>query len=284
MKSMPNYLADSFFYKITYKLFNQFTTLLLFSLVVNVMLNASVQAYYGSSLVDVSVILDHGYILDKFPVETERNIEKAYIKAEKGMNYGIRLKNNTNKRIGVVVTVDGRNIISGKKSYLSNKERMYLLKPYQTQTFHGWRTGKNQVNRFYFTKTQNSYASSWGDHSAMGVIAVAAFKERQYQQHYKKQKNNELSKRSQKNEAGTGFGNESYSPSTTVYFKPQKKVSYKSFLKYEWKKTLCKKGIIDCYQHNNYSQNNNHHQRNRFWNDAQYAAYPNGRKKYLRYE
>src|SRR4030065_981887 len=54
---------------------------------------------------------------------------RAYVEAEKGERYGIRIRNNTGRRIGVVVAVDGRNIVSGEKSTLRKTERMYILGP-----------------------------------------------------------------------------------------------------------------------------------------------------------
>jgi hypothetical protein len=38
----------------------------------------------------------------------------------KGENYSIVIRNNTPERIGVVIAVDGRNIITGEKSFLKN--------------------------------------------------------------------------------------------------------------------------------------------------------------------
>lgn len=229
---------------------------------------SNVSAHHRSKLVEVSIVDNRGYELDKIPVESDRQREKAYIQAKKGMNYGVKIRNRTNKRIGVVIAVDGRNIISGKKSYLTNDERMYILNPHETRVYKGWRTSRNQVNRFYFTNSKYSYASSWGDDSAMGVIAVAAFKEKRY---YARQKQKEITKSNRhanKKQPGTGFGEEHYSPSIKVHFRPEKVASFESFLKYEWKKTLCKKGLVDCSHRYEYSYN-------RFWeDDDDFAPYP----------
>ena len=56
-------------------------------------------------------------------------------------------------------------------------ERMYVLPPHESATYEGWRTERDTVNRFYFTEPGDSYAAAFGDRSAMGVIAVAAFRE-----------------------------------------------------------------------------------------------------------
>ncbi|MGA7105853.1 MAG: hypothetical protein WBX49_10955 [Candidatus Deferrimicrobiaceae bacterium] len=72
---------------------------------------------------------------------------RAYVEAEKGERYGIRIRNNTGRRVGVVVAVDGRNIINGGKSYLRKSERMYILGPYESETYDGWRTARDTLCR-----------------------------------------------------------------------------------------------------------------------------------------
>lgn len=68
--------------------------------------------------------------------------------------------------------------------------------------------------------------------------------------------------------AGTGFGEETYSPSIRVRFTPESRAAERHFLKYEWRDTLCRKGIVDC-----------RFTRNRFWNDDEgYVPYPPGRR------
>jgi hypothetical protein len=79
--------------------------------------------------------------------------------------------------VGLVIAVDGRNIISGKQSWLRNDERMYILGPYGRGEFKGWRTSLDSINRFYFTEVADSYAAAFRDESAMGVIAVAVYPE-----------------------------------------------------------------------------------------------------------
>jgi len=222
---------------------------------------------------------------------------RAYVEAVKGERYGIRIRNNTARRVGVVVAVDGRNIISGEKSFLKGNERMYILGPYETETYDGWRTAKDTINRFYFTKPGDSYAGAFGDYSAMGVVAVAVFREREVPSQHSRVPDREKSGkgtedgsvpgepgegsgeagaprspagRQSAESAGTGFGDETYSPSIRVRFNPERRVAERHFLKYEWRDTLCMRGIIDCRW-----------SRNRFWEDADdgYAPYPPGRRR-----
>lgn len=235
------------------------------------------EQHYNYSPVDIDIVDDRGHVLNRYSVSTQKaHIKRAYLEATKNKHYQLRIRNNSNKRVGLVIAVDGRNILTGGKSYLKNNERMYVLGPYETSYYKGWRTNKNQINRFYFTTANNSYSNAWGDKSAMGVIAVAVFDEKR--KYYKKHKQplGKYSNPSARNyldnqSAGTGFGEEVYSPTINVRFKANKSPTMKHFYKYEWRNTLCEKGIINCKNYDN------HYEENRFWpyeaNNG-YAPYP----------
>lgn len=200
--------------------------------------------------ISLEVISDLGRAFTKYELSRDYQEQRAYLEAKKGKRYKLKIKNLTNRRIGVAIAVDGRNIISGKKSYLKPNERMYVLGPNQSSTIKGWRTSQNKVNRFYFTNAGNSYASAWGDHSAMGVIAAAVYHEKFLYRPmpYSKKSRRPILENSTAadTEAGTGYGREEHSASTTVKFRPQTVAASKYFYKYEWRKTLCEKGIIHC--------------------------------------
>jgi hypothetical protein len=194
------------------------------------------------------------------------------------------VSNKSGRRIGVVIAVDGRNIISAKKSDLKRNERMYIIGPYETNTFEGWRTGMDRTNRFYFTEQSDSYAEKvFRDASAMGTIALAVYKEKipeivPYSD--KSSRMNESpagaapsasgetrsadkAKLQKGEEAGTGFGETTYSPARLVQFEPEHAAVEKLVMKYEWRSELCRKGIIGCGP------------QNRFWpDDQQFAPIP----------
>jgi hypothetical protein len=137
----------------------------------------NIRAEATGNAVDVQIRSDSGRILPLFPVATPSANRRVYVEAVKGDHYSILVRNLLNRRVGVVVAVDGRNIISGKKSWLRNDERMYILEPYGQGEFKGWRTNLDNINRFYFTDAADSYAAAFHDESAMGVIAVAVYPE-----------------------------------------------------------------------------------------------------------
>ena len=220
--------------------------------------------------VEVSVITDNGWALPFYPAKIRHDLKKVYAEAFKGDHYRIVVRNKLNRRVGVVVAVDGRNIISGEKSYLKNTERMYIIDAYSTNEYSGWRTGQDKINRFYFTDVPDSYAAAFGDESAMGVIAVVAYPEilryeppMDYSNLAPKMSRKEQSRdkaaapSAQGNakameSAGTGYGAEEYSPSYRIQFDPENRAVESILIKYEWHKTLCKMNIINCgrtYEH-----------------------------------
>ncbi len=231
---------------------------------------------------EVRIVTDDGLSLPTYPVKKRHGVHKVYAEAIKGDHYRIEVKNRLNRRVGVVIAVDGRNIISGQKSWLKRNERMYILEPYGSGEFAGWRTSQDRINRFYFTDVPDSYAAAFGDESAMGVIAVALYPEvrhckppipysrttppspRDYEgkaagsadktdaapaaRAGSGESMKEKAVRSEQalESAGTGYGRDEYSPSHIVAFEPEKRAVETVYFKYEWRSTLCKLGVVNC--------------------------------------
>src|SRR4030042_4349873 len=156
------------------------------------MMAASAPAYShgGSRLegeVSIEVTSENGstllFIPHKDVWEGGTHVVKRYLEARRGENYGIVIHNMTPERIGVVIAVDGRNIISGKRSDLKNNEAMYIVNSYEQGEYDGWRTTSDRVHKFYFTDMTDSYAMrTFGDSTAVGVIAVAVYREKEQPQ------------------------------------------------------------------------------------------------------
>lgn len=266
------------------------------TVILAVMISA-VQVWAGSigDSVEVRVLSESGSELPFYPVSARYPAKKVYAEAVKGDHYRIVVRNRLNRRVGVVIAVDGRNIVSGQKSWLKNSERMYILEPYEQYEYAGWRTAQDRINRFYFTEVPDSYAASFGDQSAMGVIAVAVYPELQHYEppvQYRSQSSGgtpsaaapsaaperrksaaapsakaEMMERS----AGTGYGRSEYAPSRTVAFEPEHRAVETLYIKYEWRSTLCKRGIISCGRPSPKGQN-------RLWDNGGYAPPPYGRE------
>jgi hypothetical protein len=209
------------------------------------------------------------------------HIIKRYLEARRGENYGIVIHNTKPERIGVVIAVDGRNIISGKRSNLKNTEAMYIVDSYGSGEYDGWRTAGDRVHKFYFTDMADSYAlRTFGDSSAIGVIAVAVYQEKEQPRlQYERERRADRpavppAERSAQGKSGmardespgTGFGREQYSPTIEVAFAPQSTPLQKTLFKYEWREVLCKRGILNCRRE----------ARNRLWDEDVYAPFPPG--------
>lgn len=235
--------------------------------------------------VDVRVYSDSGGELPRYRAYPRacRAGSYYYMEAVRGEPYSIEITNRSDRRIAVVVAVDGRNIISGARSYLKNTERMYIIEPYSSGTFNGWRTGMDRTNRFYFTGKSDSYAERvFADATAMGTIAVAAYREKRpavtpirppcrddfrsgARGESRKSHSDKQESASADREAGTGFGETTYSPAREVAFEPENGMAARIVLKYEWRQELCRKGIVSCGP------------ANRFWPVSDgFAPVPNG--------
>lgn len=253
--------------------------------------------------VEVRILTDDGRTLPTYPVNMQHGVSRVYAEAIQGGHYRITVTNRLHLRVGLVIAVDGRNIISGAKSWLKNNERMYILEPYGSGEYAGWRTAQDRINRFYFTDAPDSYAAAFGDESAMGVIAVAVYPEaprfdppiplsrttppglrgREGKTSDSEDKSETapaapgaagkpMKDKSARLEqalesAGTGYGRDEYSPSRIVAFKPEKHALETIYLKYEWRSTLCKLGVIECAAPVRRPPN-------RFWENGGYAPPP----------
>jgi hypothetical protein len=237
--------------------------------------------------VSVEIISDKGSVYRNFPVSDRQKrrtrIIKKYLEAKKGENYVIRIRNNSPERVGVVIAVDGRNIINGSRSRLKSSEMMYIVNAHQHARYSGWRTTDSTVHRFFFTEPANSYSvRTFADSSAMGVIAVAVYRQKKQPRPLFELSRNEAApaapardraaslegeeRAGKSKSAGTGFGDSRYSPVVRVEFKPERVPVQKTLVKYEWRETLCRKGILNCVKE----------RKNRLWDNDGYAPYPPG--------
>ena len=103
---------------------------------------------------------------------------RRYLEAVAGRHYAVALRNTTGQRIGVLISVDGLNVVNGQRSSQSPDEAMYVLGPWECTTIRGWRTSLDDIRRFVFVDEQRSYAERTGQANGdMGWIRVTAFRE-----------------------------------------------------------------------------------------------------------
>ena len=102
---------------------------------------------------------------------------RTFLLGEPGLRYNIRVQNPTGQRVEAVVSVDGRDVISGAPGdYV--KQRGYVIAPYGSLLVDGFRRSFGEVAVFRFTSPGDSYSSRMGTPQNVGVIGVAFFPER----------------------------------------------------------------------------------------------------------
>ncbi len=102
---------------------------------------------------------------------------KSYIVGEPGHRYTIVVKNRTDLRFEVVMSVDGLDVLDGKTA--SFGKRGYLVEPRGELEVDGWRQSTDAVAAFRFGSVRGSYAGQkTGDTRNVGVIGFAYFHER----------------------------------------------------------------------------------------------------------
>ncbi|KLD77923.1 hypothetical protein Y886_12990 [Xanthomonas hyacinthi DSM 19077] len=100
---------------------------------------------------------------------------ERWIAAEPGHRYALRLTNRSDRRVLVVLSVDGVNAVSGETA--SSDQRGYVLDPWQSSEIAGWRKSQREIAQFVFTDLADSYAARTGRPDNVGVIGMAVFDE-----------------------------------------------------------------------------------------------------------
>lgn len=235
---------------------------------------AMTKSQVDGRLVDVQVLVD-GWPAPLF--DRPGAWDRSYFQAFQGRNYSLVLTNQTNQRVGVLVAVDGLNVVNGQRTDLTNHDAMYVLDPYESATIQGWRTSLNDVRRFVFVDEQRSYASRTGQANGdMGWIRVLSFREQvpfgyrdrpkvrtQQQQDWlgergdaapapsaggdlRAQKSPSMLNQAPQSESapGTGWGDHRWDPVTQTRFLAMANPTDQIVLRYEYESGLRALGII----------------------------------------
>jgi hypothetical protein len=99
-----------------------------------------------------------------------------YLLGEEGNRYAICLKNKVDSRVEAVISVDGRDVVSGRIADYK-QDRGYVLLSGEQVCIEGFRQSLNEVAAFEFTRPADSYAARMGSAGNVGVIGIALFAE-----------------------------------------------------------------------------------------------------------
>jgi hypothetical protein len=121
---------------------------------------------YTAELVDES-----GRVLPAF-----EHRGRTYVLGALGQRYLLRIRNGSGRRIEVVASVDGRDVVDGRPAAF--ERRGYVIAPWGELTIDGFRVSQAAVAAFRFSTVPRSYAARKGDARDVGVVGVAVFPER----------------------------------------------------------------------------------------------------------
>jgi hypothetical protein len=231
-----------------------------------------------ATLVGVSVQVD-GSAASLYPAVDGSG--RYYLEARAGSHYALTLANRTGERVGVVLTVDGLNAISGDRDNAHG--RMYVLDPWQSTVVQGWRTSLQEVRQFTFVDERRSYAARTGQaNEKMGWIEVAVYRERRpyvravptpvpYAEPRRQDSKDEQSNRDRaeapaaptaqapahaaadaareagapaRSFPGTGWGERAHDPVVMVSFDPEAAPCEQTTLRYEYRSALLALGVL----------------------------------------
>lgn len=105
-----------------------------------------------------------------------RHRGEFWIAGTPGARYAIRLRNASGERVMAVISVDGVNVVTGETAGVG--QTGYVFGTGQRSDIAGWRKSNSEIAAFEFTSLENAYASRTGRPDNIGVIGVAAFRER----------------------------------------------------------------------------------------------------------
>lgn len=131
-----------------------------------------VSTAYGQIGLGIQV---HGKEAREFPHDGN-----TFVWARPGTEYSIVAWNYTDRRVEVVITVDGLDIIAGKIGNYTEQRGYVISAQTKPRAIPGFRLSEHEVARFKFSAPGDSYAALTDRPNNIGVIGAAFFAERVY--------------------------------------------------------------------------------------------------------
>lgn len=100
----------------------------------------------------------------------------TWVEGRVGSEYTLEFKNNTNKNVLIVPSVDGLSILDGKPA--TSKSKGYIVNKWSSVEIPGWTLDNDNVAKFVFSSVDNSYSTyQSGNTDNNGVIGFKVFYE-----------------------------------------------------------------------------------------------------------
>lgn len=101
----------------------------------------------------------------------------SFVWGNAGERFTVRVHNPTGERVEAVLSVDGRDGVSGEVADFT-RQRGYVIAPFSSVVIEGFRSSLEEVRAFRFARPEHSYSARRGTPENVGVIGVAFFRER----------------------------------------------------------------------------------------------------------
>ncbi|HEY3662271.1 MAG TPA: hypothetical protein VGL24_03885 [Chthoniobacterales bacterium] len=102
--------------------------------------------------------------------------DRWFVVGEEGRRYSLVVRNSSDLRLEVVLSVDGLDVIDGRPA--SVRKRGYVIAPHGTLVVEGFRKSAEAVAAFRFSPVRESYAQEKNQETRnVGVIGIAIFNE-----------------------------------------------------------------------------------------------------------
>jgi len=126
----------------------------------------------ASSLISVGLRDQSGNFLPGLSVG-----DRWFVVGEEGRRYSIVVRNRSELRLEIVLSVDGLDVLDGRGA--SFGKRGYVVDPHRQLVVEGFRQSTDAVAAFRFGPVRESYAhQKYSDTRNVGVIGIALFNER----------------------------------------------------------------------------------------------------------
>ena len=176
---------------------------------------------------------------------------ETFVEGRRGSEFTLRVRNNTDHKIVVVLAVDGLNVMNGKTASVSDGG--YVIDPYDFVDVPGWTLNLQEVAHFEFSSLPASYAAQMDKPANVGVIGAAIFFEKERLQPIVYRSLDEasttrhfggLAEAKSLGNIGTAFGRRAGFAVTQVHFNREDHPRAKLVLRYDDARGLYARGIM----------------------------------------
>ena len=121
-------------------------------------------------------VLELEVVVHGRPVTEYARLGNMFVEGRIGSEFVLRVRNNSDRRSVVVVSVDGLSVMNGRTA--SRLDSGYVLDSNENLEIPGWRLNDQAVANFFFSALPGAYASQMDKPDNIGVIGAVMYHEK----------------------------------------------------------------------------------------------------------